>query len=394
MKGIGHFLTGMAVATCFPEAMRATLQDNSLVLLLGGAFGLLPDTLDFRLGRYFWQQQHKVTPDLTKLDARPIAETVARAIDEAALTRKPVHVKLNTLKVSANYHRTYSIWVDPKRQVVRAEIGPLKTMGQAMGGGGHLPRSLPVGGEHGELAAEVPFKAKLNNPYHAETNVAIFSGPDFAFVPVGDEVRMDFIPWHRTWAHSPFLGLALGLLGYLFYSLLFSPLAGTAAAFTSPMALTVLGIITLSFWGHTLVDQFGVLGSVLLWPFSDKRSSGFKWTHAVAVLGNITLNLCCVAVIFWNMIVHHPDRVVVMPWAASLVPDWSNPAFYLVSLANFAAYFVAAPLLVIHLGARLYRRCIPAASQPDVADEMKRLRRRGAEQDEEGLDGPGEFSGD
>lgn len=385
MKGIGHFLTGMAVATFFPEAMRATLEHNSFVLLAGGAFGLLPDTLDFRIGRYLWKHHHTVTPDLNNLDARPIAKTVADAIDEAAETGKPVNVKLNTLKLSANYHRTYSIEIDEKRKVVIARIGPLKTMGQTMGGGGHLPRSLPdVPAE--QLVAEASFKANMNNPYHAATEVAIFSGPDFSFVPDGDSVRMDFIPWHRTWAHSPFVGLLCGVLGLLVYGLL--GLAGGRGAtdFYSPMGLTVFGIITLSFWGHTFVDQFGVLGSVLFWPFSDKRSSGFKWTHAASVLGNITLNYVLVALIIWNTIVYTTEAGVVMPWAAAMTGSYSDPLFYIVSFLNFAAYYIAVPLFVIHAGSRLYRKLIPRIPFPGIEGE----RDRGLEE-AEAQDGPGEL---
>jgi len=392
MKGIGHFLTGLAVASCFPEAMHATLNDNSMMLLMGGAFGLLPDTLDFRVGRYLWKHDYTVTPDLNRLDAREVADTVARAIDEAWETKRMVRVKLHTLKVSANYHRTYSIRVEQEKKVVRAEIGPLMTMGQVMGGGGFLPRSLPPDDQAGELVAETPFTAPFDNPYHAATTVGIFSGPDFAFVPAGDKVRMDFIPWHRTWAHSPFVGLICGVLGWLIYGLI--GLAGTgeaAASFTSPMALTAFGIGTLAFWAHTFVDQFGVLGSVLFWPVSDKRSSGFKWTHAASVLGNITLNYSCIAIIFWNMIVYTDEANVIMPWAAGMSGGYSDLSFYLVSLANFAAYYVAVPLLVLHVSARLWRRYLPEITYPGLSDDPY-VEKAVQEVADESLDGPGEYS--
>jgi membrane-bound metal-dependent hydrolase YbcI (DUF457 family) len=390
MKGIGHFLTGIAVATCFPEAMRATLEDNSLIILMGGAFGLLPDTLDFRVGRYLWKHDYTHTPDLEKLDARPVAEVVAKAIDEAHEKQRPIKVKLHTLKVSANYHRTYSIKIDPERKVVRAEIGPLKTMGQVMGGGGHLPRSLPEGEGHGPLVAEAPYQADMVNPYHARTSVGIFSGPDFSFVPDNGKVRMDFIPWHRTWAHSPFVGILCGLLGWLIYGLLGVSTQG-AAAFTSPLALTAFGVGTVAFWGHTFVDQFGVLGSVLFWPFSDKRSSGFGWTHAASVLGNITLNYVCVAIVFWNLIVYTAEAGVILPWAAGMAGGFSDPAFYFVSLANFATYYLAIPILALHVGARVFRRFVPAVTYPSVEYKEIEEAAEAKEMEDEGIDGPGEL---
>jgi len=350
--------------------MRATVGDKSLILLAGGAFGLLPDTLDFRVGRYLWKHDRVLTPDLNKLDARVVAETVAQAIDEANTSRKTVRVKLHTLKVSANYHRTYSIRIDEEKKIVKARIGPLKTMGQVMGGGGHLPRSLPEPRDGAVLEFEAPFKADMVNAYHKDTSVAIFSGPDFAFVPDGDKIRMDFIPWHRTWAHSPFLGLVFGVLGWFIFGLFGFLSSGEAASFVSPMALTTLGVITLAFWGHIFVDQFGVLGSVLAWPFSDKRSSGFKWTHAASVLGNIILNYVCVAIIFWNLIVHDPGGTF-MPWARSMEGGYGDPVFYLVSLANYAVYVLAVPITAFIFVVRLARKLMPEIKYPGVEAEMK-----------------------
>ena len=391
MKGIGHFLTGVAVASCFPEAMHATLNDNSMIMLMGGAFGLLPDTMDFRIGRYLWKQDHTLTPDLNALNAKIVAELVAGAIDESDEKQEMVRVKLHTLKVSANYHRTYSIRIDADRKVVHAEIGPLKTMGQIMGGGGHLPESLPTGVSHGPLTYEAPFKANFVNPYHAGTTVGIFSGPDFAFVPDKDQVRMDFIPWHRTWAHSPFVGVICGLLGWLLYSLAGYMETGAASSFYSPLSLTAFGIGLLAFWGHIFVDQFGVLGSVLLWPFSDKRSSGFKWTHAASVLGNITLNYVCIAIVMWNLIVFTDEAGVIMPWAAGMEGGYGNIGYYLVSLLNFAVYYLAVPIAALHVGARLYRRFIPAITYPKPTYAAEESSEESREAEDEGLDGPGEL---
>lgn len=51
MKGFTHFLSAIAVASCLPGAVQQAAQ-GSLVLVLAGAAGLLPDTLDFKLARY------------------------------------------------------------------------------------------------------------------------------------------------------------------------------------------------------------------------------------------------------------------------------------------------------------------------------------------------------
>ena len=51
MKGISHFITGVAIATFFPEVVRAG-GVGSLLPMLGGIGGILPDTIDFKFARY------------------------------------------------------------------------------------------------------------------------------------------------------------------------------------------------------------------------------------------------------------------------------------------------------------------------------------------------------
>ena len=53
MKGIAHFLTGVAVASFFPEIVYGASQNLSFGPVLGGIAGLLPDTIDFKVARYF-----------------------------------------------------------------------------------------------------------------------------------------------------------------------------------------------------------------------------------------------------------------------------------------------------------------------------------------------------
>lgn len=60
MKGLTHFLVGIAVATCFGTAMRASMAEASFILILGGMFGILSDTLDFRFARYIEKHDYEV----------------------------------------------------------------------------------------------------------------------------------------------------------------------------------------------------------------------------------------------------------------------------------------------------------------------------------------------
>ena len=53
MKGISHFTSAVAAATFIPGVVAAAGQEHSLLLVLAGIFGLLPDWLDFKIARYF-----------------------------------------------------------------------------------------------------------------------------------------------------------------------------------------------------------------------------------------------------------------------------------------------------------------------------------------------------
>ena len=48
MKGIAHFISGVAAASFFPWSVQAAVEGNPMYFILGGAFGILPDTLDFK----------------------------------------------------------------------------------------------------------------------------------------------------------------------------------------------------------------------------------------------------------------------------------------------------------------------------------------------------------
>ena len=54
MKGIAHFITGVAIATMFPEVVEQA-AGGSLLPVLGGIAGILPDTIDFRFTRYLYR---------------------------------------------------------------------------------------------------------------------------------------------------------------------------------------------------------------------------------------------------------------------------------------------------------------------------------------------------
>ena len=382
MKGVTHFLVGVATASCFPLAVRSAYDDKSYLILLGGLFGIMCDTLDFKFARYFWKHDYRVRMTEDHLDPVAPAETIAKAIDEAAATGRSVHVKLDILRYSTNYYRTYSVLIDDRKKQVTCVIGPLKTMSHCMARGENMPgeeakkRAVETEGPVAVLekfAKEAPglphsmptptlshvatFKADLNNTYYSDTEVGIFSGPDFDFRPQKDgRIRMDFIPWHRRWTHSVTLGLLMGPIGFSMFANWNAWLAGNLTAFATPYAVNAFFISILAFWAHVLVDQTGHLGSNLLPPFTKFRSLGWQWCTSGSPFANLMVNYISVAVILWNMNVYAPTPIFTLPWANGISGEWTNMAYCLISLLNYMAVVIALPLLVFYLIVRLYRR--------------------------------------
>jgi len=63
MKGITHFAVGRCRGFLFPRSRARGAEGNPLYFVLGGVFGLLPDTLDFRFGRFLCRHDVEVAPD-------------------------------------------------------------------------------------------------------------------------------------------------------------------------------------------------------------------------------------------------------------------------------------------------------------------------------------------
>ena len=78
MKGITHFVSGVAIATFFPYVVQQGASGGVLPVL-GGIGGILPDTLDFKFARYFERYDDEIDPDADHPDPREIAERVAAA---------------------------------------------------------------------------------------------------------------------------------------------------------------------------------------------------------------------------------------------------------------------------------------------------------------------------
>ncbi|MCE9615458.1 MAG: metal-dependent hydrolase [Lentisphaerae bacterium] len=275
MKGISHFITGVAAASCFPWTVAAAQAGSPLYFVLGAVFGLLPDTLDFKFYRFFYKHDLYVQPDPANPDPQPIADAMARGIEMARTEARDVRIKLSTIRLGADYWQQYVIKFDPVAGEVRVKFGPCVNTGQVP-----VPGTIPKHPRIGVARLAGP----IDQTYDAVTSVDIFDGPSFSFEPDAQgRVAVHFLPWHRTWSHSLITGAALGLLGAAIW--------GWRAGLIIPVA----------FSAHVMEDQLGHMGSNLFWPITRRRFSGLKRMHATDARPNFLTVWTCLLLIFWNL---------------------------------------------------------------------------------------------
>jgi len=273
MKGIVHFISGIAVATFVPDAVQQA-ADGSAVLILGGLFGLLPDTLDFKLVRYLERYDDEIDPDPHDLQPQAIAERVAGAMRAAFDSDRPRSIMLHTVRLGADLWREYSLRFCPETNEVLVRVGPVVNTSQLA-----FPGSQPEEDAEGRAPVGVP----MVHTYDAENKINIFSGPAFRFERRSDALHVTFLPWHRRWTHSLTLAAAVGLgMG-----LLLGPTAGWVSG---------LGFAT-----HVLEDQLGFMGSNLWWPFTKARTTGLRLLRSGDGLPNFLSVWLAAALILFNL---------------------------------------------------------------------------------------------
>lgn len=282
MKGIAHFISGVAAASFCPWAIEAAQNGNPAFFILGAVAGILPDTIDFKFYRFFYHHEISVEPDPDRLDPQPIADAAAAAVAEAAATGRPVRLKLATIKLSADNWRQYRVIIDPDAGEVRAQFGPVVSTGQVP-----QPGTLPVNRPVGRTKLSVP----VLQSYEPAYTVDIFDGPSFKFTRnENGQVKIDFLPWHRNWSHS----LTIAAL-----------LAGLASLWTWQAGVVVFGAYVI----HVVEDQMGYMGTNLLFPVTKERTPGLKIMHSGDAFPNFGCVWLCCLLIFWNLYAAIPAPV-------------------------------------------------------------------------------------
>ncbi len=285
MKGFTHFVAGLAITSFFPWAVDAAARGNPLYFLLGGACALLPDTLDFRLLRYFYRYHVEITPDPLQPDMQMVADAIANAIDMT--TSASLRLRLNTIRTGTDQWQKYHIHINAgKRQVIAKLDGIIDTGGN----------TIDDQKRNQQPAAIASFHAPVNVEYLASFSVEMFDGPHLELEPDRNgEIQIRFIPWHRAHTHS-----------------------------FCCSAMIALGIAMFGFWqaaivcwcahaSHVLLDQLGYMGSNVLWPLSNQRFPGLKLQHAASAYWNFAAVWIAITVIFGNLSSHAIDKPAMPP---------------------------------------------------------------------------------
>ncbi|HRY28587.1 MAG TPA: metal-dependent hydrolase [Elusimicrobiota bacterium] len=340
MKGLTHFLSGIAAATFIPEVIRMSTQSrvdtvegaaNSFIMLLAGAYGLLPDTLDFKVGQYFSAAEYEIDPDPRNPDPQAMADKFAAAIAHAGRTGEFTRVQFYPTQLGASLWRQYAV-LFPKKEVI-IQFNEMVKTSQCP-----IPGTAPKQNRVGRAPLEYELKARnleidwLNKAVRflrrlikgpdkeaavKPSTVEIFSGAQFGFQLEKDgKLYFNWLPWHRTWSHSYVLGFLLTLPIHL--------IAYRMGLFH----WWLYGLVAfLGFFTHITEDMTGHIGGSLFWPLHRPRSEGLELFKASDPRTNFSIMYAAIVLIVWNT-----DR-----FSSKLIP---------LSGAEVLTYFLVIPLAV------------------------------------------------
>lgn len=280
MKGITHFTAGMAAACLIPGAIEMA-ADGSMIILLGGVCGVMPDTIDFKWSRFVEDYQFEVDPDPHNPDPQAIADEVAAALDAAyEADGEPIGLMIHTTRVGADAWRQVIVTFDHENQEIRCKIGPIVTLG-----GLSMPGTDPK-----TSVATAKVKYPFAASYLDTIKVNVFSGPSWELRKEGDEVHLNFIAWHRRGTHSFFFAFCFFVLGWLLFG-------------KWQYGMSAAGGVLM----HMAEDQLGFMGCAALWPYTHKRWKGLGMWHSGDPLANFSSIWISLAVMAWMINIHHAN---------------------------------------------------------------------------------------
>ena len=275
-------MTGVAVSSFFGGAVEMAEYQKSWIMVLGGMYGIMADTLDFKFYAFFSGEDYEIDPDPLHPDAPKMAEQIGKAIEQAYDENRMVKIRCHTVRLGADLWRQYVIRFDPVKGEVVVVINPIVTMSQIPYFG-----TEPKENRVGKHKLRVPLIESHGRP----TVVDILNGPEIGFRRVGDSVQVEFIPFHRTWTHSFFVGFLAASVAWL--------IASWCAGWNIGWYYGLLALA--AYWSHLICDLTGYMGASFFWPFWKKRTAGLKLFKSQNPNSNFIFNYCCVMITVFNL---------------------------------------------------------------------------------------------
>ncbi|MEW5692326.1 MAG: metal-dependent hydrolase [Candidatus Hydrogenedentota bacterium] len=341
MKGLTHFMSAVATATFIPEVVRMSTSGrlssvegacSSFILLLPGIFGLLPDTMDFKLGQFFSIAEYEIDPGPRNPNPQKMAETFALAVKEAGDTGKFVRVQFFPIQLGASLWRQYNIIFEPKEVIIQFNE-KVKTSQVP------IPGSAPKHNRVGRAKLDYELKSKnmdidwLNKvvrwlrqkikgpdkPAGAikPSTLDILSGTQFGFQKEADgKIYFNWLPWHRTWSHSYVLCFLLTIPIYIITYLL---------GFHN---WWLYGLVAfLGSFVHITEDMTGHIGGALFWPLHKPRSEGLELFKASDPRTNFSIDYASIVLAIWN-VDRFSTKLIPMPGWLYLILFLVIPLFF------------------------------------------------------------------
>jgi hypothetical protein len=243
MKLSTHLLATLAAVTCLPTVTHRAQAGDCLLLVLAGVAGVLPDLLDGFLVQPCVRADVEIVPDPLGRWMRTLADGLNDAIGRVRISRQPVTVRVQPVQVGPNASLAWRVRFNNEDRTLEV---------QDRGSGVTCRVPLPV-----EMAFQD--ESALDGDGNQSTLVR--------FTPaLRNRVGVSISFWQRTWTHSIWLAIVLALLAGL-------GMGGWGA-------VLVLG--SLGF--HFLLDHLDFTGWGLGWPWTGRRSAGWKrfgWADAL-----------------------------------------------------------------------------------------------------------------
>ena len=288
MKGLTHFVSGVAAATFIPQVVRmsaASRMDipgaaNSFIIVLAGLYGIMPDTLDFKVGQFFDQPDIVVDPEPLNPNPNKMAEKFAEAVKRAGETEKTVKIQYMPIQLGANKWRQYLIIFDENK--VSVQLNEIVSTSQIP-----YPGTAP---EAEKRSASAPLEYRIK-PASCDTDWLNKLVRKSRKAMKGKEKKKTIV---KPSTIDILSGTTFGLI-------LASPWAFVAYFMGLDRWWLYPTVAFLGFAVHITQDMSGHIGGSLLWPFLKPRTEGLEMFKASDPRTNFSIIYAAFILIVFNI---------------------------------------------------------------------------------------------